>query len=437
MMDLDEELKSRIKAVFDNLDDGESDKGWAELRTKYPDPKRKLPLYWITGIAATLALVCGLWLLRKPAIVPKNNENSVHVNSKANKKADPSSAPADSSISVAQERPTAQQIVPVPFTHKQQHSPVNTSLQQVTVILPQPLFEEKRPEQISTEKPMLTATLGPKTDQIHIGTTGLPLIGLQPSPPLPQQQTTTLEFLKSESQLAATNADQHKKSNSAQKRTYEVFTGTFLNYYGENQSKVNAGFGLNTNVKLASKLYVSIGAGFSKNNISFNHNAVSTESPNALSTVAPTQGFAASNSLSFVKSTDVSLAKLQAQLLSLDFPVVMKFYPAKKQHFYIAAGFNSNSYFAQKYAYTYAVVTRSAFATSSYNREEIEKKDFSSFEFANSAIFAIGVTQKVGQQNHLIFEPYFKPALSQMGDKNLKINTIGLNLRFSFTPNRN
>jgi len=58
----EEKLAQQIKAVFDDYDDGFAESGWAALREKYPEKEnKKLPIWWLSGIAASLLLAAGLY----------------------------------------------------------------------------------------------------------------------------------------------------------------------------------------------------------------------------------------------------------------------------------------------------------------------------------------------------------------------------------------
>ena len=80
----DEELANQIKSVFEDYDDGLGEQGWSELRKKYPEKdSKKLPIWWLTGIAATLLVVVGLYfsnafdtekVILRAGITPKENK---------------------------------------------------------------------------------------------------------------------------------------------------------------------------------------------------------------------------------------------------------------------------------------------------------------------------------------------------------------------------
>jgi len=445
MMDIDEELKSQINSVFDDFDDGQSEQGWASLRTKYPEEKnRKFPIWWISGIAAAFLLMCGLWLLlsqpnkktdEKDQIVkqskdlnptaptnqeePKSVENNPNNEVKIDNKENPvlfGSPPNTASISKKlQQRPsvTDQQLM--------QNSGVSLPVTTSVVEAPKNGID-----------PINQAVAAVQTkDASQNGVTSIAVVPSDDSKSLPQtvRKQTTEEFLIAQSKLANSRDDDKQKKATNNKSSFEVFTGTFLNY-AANDVKVNAGFGLNANIQVSKKLFVSIGAGVSQNKISNQNRLDIPQSSSMASDVVSSPGSAAYTSYSFL--SDIKLA---AQLLNLDLPIAIKFYPTKKQNFYISTGINSSSYLSQNYTYSYTILSPSSFynnyTKSVQEEEKTEQRPMGGFDFANSAIIAIGINQNIGQHK-LIFEPYFKPAIGNMGEKNLRINTVGLNLKFNF-----
>ncbi len=447
MMDIDEELRSQINSVFDDFDDGQSEQGWASLRTKYPEEKnRKLPIWWISGIAAAFLLICGLWLLLdqpnkktdgKDQIVkenkdinpttptfqvePKSVENNPNNEVKIDNKENPvlfGSSPKTASISKkVQQRPA---II------DQQLMPKSETLLTVTSSVELPKNE------VDPVNQAIAAVQTKDASQNGETSTAVVPVPSDDSKSLPQTvrtKQTTEEFLIAQSKLQSSKDDNKQKKAVNNKNSFEVFTGTFLNY-AANDVKVNAGFGLNANIQVSKKLFVSIGAGVSQNKISNQNRLDIPQSSSMASDVMSSPSSAAYTSYSFL--TDIKLA---AQLLNLDLPIAIKFYPTKKQNFYISTGINSSSYLSQNYTYSYTVLSPSSFYNNytkvAQEEEKTEKRPMGGFDFANSAIIAIGINQNIGQHK-LIFEPYFKPAIGNMGEKNLRINTVGLNLKFNF-----
>jgi hypothetical protein len=469
MKDIDEELSLQIKIAFEDLDDGRSEMGWAMLLEKYEKPYRRLPIWWVTGIAASLAIVAGLWLfLSNPAqkvskpieTVEQNNATIIKDNNNLQQTKTENKV-LDSNLDLSHPK-LEKEINKVEKAEKNNLSTTKTELK--TTDQPQPQLtkndaiklEKAEKTNLSTIKtelkttdqpqPQLTkneATKLEKGEKPEIKTTDYTNVVQKPvqivsTPNLsnPVNPITTEEFLKEQSKIAATKAEAKVKEKKTKVRnnSYEIFTGTFLNYFGDNDVKVNAGFGLNANLKVSKNLFLSVGAGISQNNIAY-QSYTPNQQKGLLYDAAPsystnTGGSAVTNTL---QAGYISNTKLNAQLLSLDLPITLKFYPTKKQNFYFSTGFNSNSYFAQKYDYTYTLNSSSSFSSSAQSElEKTEKSKFKGFDLANSAIFAIGINQKFGKTNSLTFEPYFKPAIRDMGDKNLRINTVGLNLKLNF-----
>jgi hypothetical protein len=465
MMDLDEELTLRIKTVFDNFDDGNSDMGWALLREKYPEKSgKKIPLYWFAGAAASLLIVLGLWLLEGPnKNIEGTKSNVSHPQKQKNAEDGPMPKKENIATTVLKDQvPTLNKPKKAKENVHQQlttdrgwishhpkmrvnigdHQPnsiydkitTNTKDAVVTNQIDQKVYQQAIQGNVrQIEIPMNTNSIAQANannlDSLTEVNRQKEAANVKAAAASIAMKKTTEEFLAEQSQIALTKTEQKVKKDS-RKSSYEVFTGTFLNYYADNDVKVNAGFGVNANLKVSEGLFLSVGAGVSQNKISYDSYVPTSVTKGVERQYAVSD---APSSVLLQNSSVVSNVQLNAQLLSLDLPVMLKFYPSKRQNFYFSTGFNSNSYFAQRYAFTYTVLTASSFAgTSRADREETEESKFRGFEFANSAIFAIGINQKIGKTNSIIFEPYFKPALGNMGDKNLKINTVGLNLRFSF-----
>lgn len=441
----DEELIEQIKVVFDDYDDGFSEQGWADLRKKFPEKEnKKLPIWWLSGIAASLLLVMGLYFGEV-----FNTEKTILQNAK-NKKVETPSTTNSNHITTQNDSIAGNHVATVenpPIVQKPTQQATQLSEH---VIVETPLIAsnisvgEKQPEK-NTISPVETTKNNPPTTAVvdngsMVTTTKVEnnqVAGIaQAEVPkntvekeAPSTKLSTEEFLNKESQKLANNKNKNIEKNSGSKTTLDVFTGTFFNYHDNNEAKLSAGVGLNANVKVTKNLVFSFGAGISQNKVSYENKVpmdVSTSmfaaKDNAMS-LAPS-----STAYSATATNDVSF---NGQLLTIDLPMAVKFYPTKKQDFYISTGINSTSYLSQKYTYNYNWSNFQVKNGEAQQRQETEKSSLRGFDFANSAIIAIGINQNLGR-NTLIFEPYYKPALGTMGDKNLRISSAGLNLKFNF-----
>ncbi len=66
---LDDEIKNRIREVFENLEDTSADEGWLLLREKFPEKAKRRPVFWLWlgSAAALLLLALGiLWFNYTP-----------------------------------------------------------------------------------------------------------------------------------------------------------------------------------------------------------------------------------------------------------------------------------------------------------------------------------------------------------------------------------
>jgi hypothetical protein len=429
MKNMDEELVLQIKSVFEDVDDGGSENGWLALREKYPEANRKLPIWWMTGIAASILIAFGVFLLLNKS--PKEIKHTTQtVKTQTDVKPTTGSKHKEQPIILKEDKIVTSRMEKEkqPLVIAQENTPAKT-------VEPKPIVDNVKvnpSEHVVAVNPKVQANAALKIDTVKEKVQQNPIIANNPVV-IPSEtkntKKTTEEFLKEQTKLLANSSTKVEEKSKSIKNSIDVFTGTFLNYYADNAVKLNAGFGVNANVKVTKGVFLSFGAGVSQNKIDYKNSvpAAAVASSDALSS------YAAKGALT---SSSISDVKVNAQLLNLDLPVTLKFYPTKKQNFYVAAGVNSNSYLTQKYTYGYNVNSVSSLGYTSEPKEEVEKTKLKGFDFANSAIFAIGINQNIGKNNSLIFEPYFKPAIGSMGEKNLKINTVGLNLKFSFTPSQ-
>jgi len=438
----DEELIEQIKVVFNDYDDGLSEQGWTELRKKFPEKgNKKLPIWWLSGVAASLLLVAGLYFGEV-----FNTEKTI-IETVNNKKVE---IPSDTIISSPKSRnnsTTENNVVAIenssvtPKTYQKTNKFSGSLITEAPVIASNIQTGNKEPEKsvvapveivknppAATDNGNMVATVKVENNQ----TTGITQGDVTKNTiekEAPSVKLSTEEFLNKESQKLANSKNKNIEKNNTSKTTIDVFTGTFFNYHDKHEAKLSAGVGLNANVQVTKNVVFSFGAGISQNKVSYENQVPTTVVSSMFAARDNAMSLAPSNSVySATATNDVSF---NGQLLTIDLPMAVKFYPTKKQDFYISTGINSTSYLSQKYTYNYNWSNFEVKNGEAQQRQETEKSTFRGFDFANSAIIAIGINQNIGR-NTLIFEPYYKPALGTMGDKNLRISSAGLNLKFNF-----
>lgn len=459
MKESEEDLVQQIKSVFQDYNDGLSEQGWNELRKKFPEKEsKKLPIWWLSGIAATLLVVAGLYFYNgsgnEKVILRANTSqkdtsfnNGIADDFKVQTDIANATKPAISENKTEKTAPSVTLDLRKNL-QKDNHQGIKTK-DQLIAVQQNPLVTDKEKIQnpvvnnqlnnnLVIDNNAIIASVQTNANQGNAkaidnnGNTAE--AGGKPNAATNTTKLTTEEFLNEQSKILAANDNSKDISkNKSSKTTFDVFTGTFFNYHNDNEAKLSAGVGLNANVKVAKNVVLSFGAGISQNKISY-ENSVPTEisqamfasKGNALN-AAPVTGMA----YSATATNDVSF---NGRLLSVDLPMVVKFFPSKKQDFYISTGINSSTYLSQKYTYNYSWSNFGYRNGEAQTQQQTDQSSLSGFDFANSAIIAIGINQNLGK-NVLIFEPYYRPSLSTMGDKNLRISSAGLNLKFNFNGN--
>nr|WP_068891300.1 hypothetical protein [Pedobacter panaciterrae] len=404
MNTLDDKFSNHIKAVFEEFDTEGADYGWAELRKDFPQERsNKLLYFWISGIAASL-LVAGILLL--------NNYN------------DGTLKHATQQNNITKAAPLAPNKTESNFDQPDKKGK-NTFDQKIASVK---IIKENKPANKVKEQPIAVTTKDTALNNAPVSD-AKPIfaiaITVKPDS-LKNTKPTTLEFLQKETEQLETKSlltSRGKKTTENRKNAlFDIYTATFLNYYADNPVKVNAGAGFNANIRINENVYLSMGAGISETKISYQNTTPSSLSrySNILANMALQYGYIA-------RANDT---KLDASFLNIDIPVAVKFYPGKRGKYYLSTGINSSTYLNQKYS-SYINAFNPASNSFSDLKGQTEESNFKGFDFANSAIFAIGINQSLGKSTTLTFEPFFKPSLRGYGDKNIKINTAGLNLKLS------
>ncbi|RZL33954.1 MAG: hypothetical protein EOO96_11225, partial [Pedobacter sp.] len=229
----DEELVQQIKSVFDNYDDGLGEQGWDELRKKYPEKEsKKLPIWWLTGIAATLLVVVGLYFsnafdtekviltagtFQNKSILP---ENTIH-----NKDKSASIAKLDTVTSKIYEVTQSdiekiEKPDPVSKTKlyiAQDNFANNTkATKEISTVVSNSNIEQTKPLILPDDNNSVIAAK--KTDEKIIENAGavnhIDVAG-QPSKP----KLSTEDFLKEQSKILANNKSKNTEKNSSSKTT--------------------------------------------------------------------------------------------------------------------------------------------------------------------------------------------------------------------------
>jgi hypothetical protein len=479
---LDNDLKKRIREVFDNYNDEHADEGWLLLREKYPEKARRRPVVWLwwSSAAAVLLLFLGILLynnaskkenklvVNKPgishpilkSIEPQKNNN---VNNSKNK--DNNNAAADSVINSLQTQTLADNQLPSNRSHKSNVAKINR----------QSLIADKSNKIANSnnisDKPAIANSELPVKDN---SAQSIAAVNLSKEPAKqPVTVTGADNTAKGDSginittkSIAATTQpngintqDQAKNPNKTLFADNEVpkikknknsgymgprvrlgiYAASYVNYAKGSNNQVNAGLGISSDIRLSKKFNLSTGVAIVQNSLNFGSqlppetaklnasSALTSPSAHALTAVAYSQN-------SFFAATP-SLKNYNANLVGLDIPVNLKYqFNPEKSAAFVSIGVSSGTFVNETYTSTYKYVTPFA-SNLSQTTDQSFRQSFNGFYFAKTLNFSFGTGYRIAG-NDIIIEPFLKYPLEGLGSQQIKFGSGGVNLKFSFPTKR-
>ncbi|SDT67811.1 hypothetical protein SAMN05216490_4834 [Mucilaginibacter mallensis] len=454
---LDDDLKKRIKQVFDNYEDNTADEGWLLLREKYPEKGEKdRVIFWlwrIAGVAALLlmALGLGLWLnfheSGKQNIAQHNKKREITDTTTISKTAaipNDKKQVIDSGANLAYQQQTtvaAHSYGVVKNTPSVQAGVNNSSL---SANAGSTLFTAKVDSSVKKDVAYQRADKAKSPDTInsHITTaiadnkSPLKLISTRPATaPAEKEQPKVVAnnpvnkgmqalFDKDAQNRATQNTEEQKPIDK--KVAFAIYAATYVNYAKGSNKQFNTGVGGTADIRLTDNLRLSTGVSIGQNTLSYANNTTAVV-PMALMAAASHNFTTASNMLYSVAPASTNL---NANLVNLDIPVDLKYvFNPQKGNTYVSAGFSSGTFINE----TYNTIYNYTNGSSVQQTGDASHKSFDNFYFAQMLNVSFGVGYPVGK-NQLIIEPFFKYPLNGMGDEHLLFGSGGLNLKFNFDP---
>lgn len=445
----DEELKNRIKQVFEEYDDGAADEGWNLLREKYPvKNRRKYFFWWLSFVAALLLIAFVFWFLQlepnKKQVVKAVKQHgadsiinfpesyssakkaALHPNpaDMANIKKTPVKTASGSVVkgSIYKNNPAANRISidlsnakKIPVKTVSGFNPKQTASQEQQAAL----TSSKQEIQIKPETGDQKNTSFSSSKNTSVSTTkqaNITALVLEDSSV--KKQVTPISNLP---KVKTPVPKKTEKAGMVKKPTKKLplfslglYAGPHLTYSGGSSAQLGLGAGFSTDFQLGKNFKISTGLGLMQNNLTYNQNI-----PNG-SLLAASNNSAASlpsSSVTIVQSP--SLSRLDARLVTLDIPLNLTyiFLPGKNS-ISVSAGISSNTFIKETYDYSNSI----------NNTQTI--KSFNNFDFAKTLNIAAGFAYPFGK-NKLQIEPFLKYPLSGMGSQQLKFGSVGVNLKMN------
>jgi len=441
---LDNDLRDRIREVFDNYEDTTADEGWQLLREKFPAQKKRRGIIWLWWVAAAILLAflgIGLWTNKKH-IEPKNE---------IVKKID--HLPKHENLAIKKVRKdTVALTAPVPpnrpgkynnlATRKHNSVAPNNSYQATQVKpLASPVSDQAKKkgdtEQVSDNTSVAAnstanAALPKNPGVISPATPGVPATNTDPV-------KAPAQVIAQQKQPAKTIMDMFASDKGAQpvkkdadltdkKVKFGVYAGTYFNYSKGSDNQVNLGAGVTSDIRINKNLKVVTGISIAQNSMSYS--GFPTSLASAKSNLATPSSYGVQAASITAKSTP-TVKNYNANLIGLDVPINLKYeINPDKTDAYVSLGLSSGTFINESYTYKY---NYPSFLSSSLQatRDQTTANNFDSFYFAKTLNVAFGIGYPFGK-NRLIIEPFLKYPLAGMGSQDLRFGAGGLNLKFNF-----
>ena len=454
---LDNDLRNRIREVFDNFEDTHADEGWLLLREKYPEKEKRRPIAWLwwSSIAALFLLFLGILLLKQ---TPVNNQNLVSVkkerpNNSAPKSIDTKkdnriedSLKADSVINSLQNQNLADNAWRAKRSdktapYKSNHEPlIPSALKKQTGITSNNISKnDSAPKQLAVTNQAKTDDQNNATTQLSndtkVDTSIKPTVKSLAGIVTPEGINMQEQVKKSNKTLFADDEVPGKKKSEKSKNTdkavrFGIYAATYFNYAKGSSNQLNVGAGVTSDIKLSKNLNLSTGLAIAQNTLSYG-----TQPP---TTAAQLNSLAAVSNLAVPKQNVLyaaavpSLKNYNASLVGLDVPINLKYeFAPEKSAAYVSIGLSSGTFINETYTYRYNNYSVPFSANTSQIPDQSTHQSFNSFYFAKTLNFSFGTGYSLGR-NNLIIEPFLKYPLEGLGSQQIKFGAGGLNLKFNF-----
>jgi hypothetical protein len=480
---LDNDLKKRIREVFQNFEDTSADEGWLELRKKFPEEERNRRAFaWIWwGAAAAVFFLffgIGLWVyntkvqpqkfthnkikntkpeninntkehqnsINKSAAVDENNLtrtnnrvrnlNPVNENNltKPNRKAGSSNPANENNLAKSNNRkgnsnPANENNLAKSNNRNGNSYPLKSLFKHNKYTKPAII-----PQIINND------TLVQKTDLAQAADSNKANNNLQSQqlnaavkpnnePPksvivIPKPPAKSINSMFAEDK----KIDTKKSIEKSDKRVrFGLYAATYFNYAKGSNNQINVGAGFTSDIKLSNNLKLVTGITIAQNSLNYTGGnsviiAQNNFFPSTTASVSPSN---------YSVSSVATLKNHTASLVGLDVPLNLKYeFNPQKNDAYFSAGLSSGTFINETYKSQYS--SQTYFSSSVQQTQgETTSKSFNSFYFAKMLNVAMGIGFPFGK-NRLIFEPFLKYPIGGLGSQNIHFGAGGINLKFNF-----
>jgi hypothetical protein len=465
---LDNDLRNRIREVFENYDDEHADEGWLLLREKYPERAKRRPIAWLWwgSVAAALVLLfLGiLWYNDTPKKENQFTSNKQHPAHLTQKPAEPKKdsniderdRKADRVLNSLQKEGFANNKVSLDHLHKNTTDKTTHSKSKLVAL--NKVTDEnitgipstdsgliannnpvKDPGAINAIKTHANPSVGAnkmdntaaKVDSENKASAKSMAVLTQPAGINMQEQAKKPNKILFADDEIPKNKKPEKSAFTDRAVRFGIYATSYVNYAKGSNNQMNLGAGISSDIRLSRKLNLSTGVSIAQNTLSFG-----SQLPSSTAKLnAATSSIASSdNQLAFVAATP-ALKNYNANLVGLDVPINLKYqFAPEKNAAFVSLGVSSGTFINETYTSTYNLVTPFA-SNLSQTADQSLHQSFSSFYFAKTLNFSFGTGYRIGG-NDLIIEPFLKYPIEGLGSQQIKFGSGGLNLKFSLQTKR-
>lgn len=441
---LDNDLKNRIKEVFEDYDDTTADEGWLQLRKKYPEEQSNRGAFaWIwRGAAAAILLLflgIGLWMYNKQP-EPKKLSYKPSKTSPSEKTTSGMAA-AHPDIIHKTNTAKAEDLATTAGNAQPKTSKSNTLKNSTETSKPlQPdaglkIAQGDTAAQISFIAKNRTDSAktikNDETDQQLAVTVKPGIANFNPvQTPAKAPERSMASVFAEEKKTKPLQNDEKIKTDSKRVH-FGVYATTYFNYAKGSNNQINAGAGVSSDISISKNLKLVTGVAIAQNTLNYTGGVPPAAGEQVALLPAASRAIYASLSNSAVPT----FKNYNASLVGLDIPLNLKYeFNPQKGDTYVSAGLSSGTFINESYTYQY---NNPSFFTSSVQQTQGEttSKSFNSFYFAKTLNVAFGVGYPLGK-NHLIIEPFLKYPLEGLGAQQIRFGAGGLNLKFNFQSSK-
>ncbi|MDF3076704.1 MAG: hypothetical protein K0S09_593 [Sphingobacteriaceae bacterium] len=421
----DKQLADNIRDVFDSFEDQSSERGWAELRKKYPEKNNRKFVFWLNGVALLALVGLGIWYYSwAPESGPKartrtkiGRVDSLPLQSQST----PEIGMTDSK-NVNFEREIVKKPAGVlELNSTQQNAPSTISTNEMDKPVPLP-----RSTEISDATSQAGSTLAAKPpikmkenseepariEPVNSGSSSVNVVIDTVALRDKYLDKGSSTSLLPDTTFKADSTRRRLEQQIKKKGEFSVYVSGYYNFTSDGPGTYNAGAGVGYELPVFAKLRLSPGIALRPAHFHFDGDIPSTYSDKVS---LPQQSSVSTNGNGNINSVD-------ARLLALDIPLNLAYQFRSNSQMSLAAGISSYIFLSERYAYNVFDPAQTPVVRTSLQK-------FNGTNIAASLNLLSSFVLRLNGSEGISVEPFIKIPLRGLGKKNILFGYGGVNLK--------